>query len=69
MGGNVGMTEDEKKIKKLLATIEWMVNLAHDTGKSGGRPRPGEWRALLAEGEAHLEEARQKEAEAKEYPF
>ena len=34
--------------------LNWLVYLAHDVGKDGGRPKPGEWEAAFEAGEQAL---------------
>ena len=43
-------------IAELEAALRWMVNLAHDVGKSGGRPEPGEFEAATEAGMVALKE-------------
>jgi hypothetical protein len=43
-----------QRIAELEAALRWLVNLAHDTGKGGGRPEPGEWEAAFKSGETAL---------------
>jgi hypothetical protein len=38
--------------ERLRAAMEWLLNLAHDVGKAGGKPEPGEWEAAWDEARA-----------------
>ena len=43
---------------ELFEALEWLVHIAHDVGKGGGRPEAGEFEAAVKEGEEALEKAR-----------
>jgi len=41
----------------LLEACRWLVNVAHDEGRAGGRPEPGEWEAAVEAGMAAIVKA------------
>jgi len=44
----------EAEIAAKDAALRWLLNLAHDVGKSGGRPEPGEWEEAWGDAECAL---------------